>query len=668
MAGGERPGAHDATGPRDAVQAGDRTILNIHEPQSDPKFKNRNGRIDEEVVALQATKNFPCAGGERSSAEAYGSEGNGAGIASADRFEHDPGTTSRHEEADGLPDGFQLREDGVYRCEDTDGDEQAKWVKICSPIRVIALTRDRSGDGWGCLVEVTDGDGRTHLWAIPAELFAGDGTELLREFLRRGLSLVPRNKSRSAFKELLMQWRPEARAITAGRLGWADETCTAFILGDGRVIGAENIVYQQVNAPAAASEMKSVGTVEGWREAVAALCVGNPLMLVSVSLAFAGVLLEPLGLDGGGLHLRGASSRGKSTAQRAAVSVWGSPRLLLTWRATANGLEGVATACNSTVLALDEMGEVSGREAGQAAYMLANGAGKARADRSGRARPLARWRVMILSSGEIGLADKVAEAGGKAAAGQMVRLLDIAADNFAHGAFDELHGAADGATFADRAKAATAEQYGTAGPAFVRKYLEDPEHALAAARMFREKFKDLAVEQFGLDAEGQVSRAVDRLSTIAAAGEMAMAWGLTGWEPGAALEAAMTVLRLWLDGRGGSGPAEAREAVERTRAFIVAHGASRFEELGGDEQGSAGDRPVINRAGWKHGDLFYFATSAWAEVHKGADPQRAARHVAAAGFLDAPAADRFTKKAPRVVPGRPNCYVVKAAILGGDDD
>ena len=79
-----------------------------------------------------------------------------------------------------------------------------------------------------------------------------------------------------------------------------------------------------------------------------------------------------MGKDGGGAHFRGASSRGKSTLQRVAVSVWGSPRFLTTWRATTNGLVGVAVAANGSLLALVEIGEVSGRDVGRAVYMLAN--------------------------------------------------------------------------------------------------------------------------------------------------------------------------------------------------------------------------------------------------------------------------------------------------------
>ena len=469
-----------------------------------------------------------------------------------------------------------------------------------------------------------------------------------------------------------MQWRPKARAVTADRLGWTDETCAAFALGDGRVLGAADVVYQAEAAPTAAAEMTAAGTLDGWREAVAAPCIGNTLLVLSVSLAFAGPLLEPLGLDGGGVHLRGASSRGKSTAQRAAVSVWGSPRFLHTWRATANGLEGVASACNGSLLALDEMGEVSGREAGAAAYMLANGVGKARADSSGRARRSARWRVIILSSGELGLADKMDEAGGRMAAGQAVRLLDLAADTRPHGAFDTLHDACDGAAFANRMKAATAEHHGTVGPAFVAAFLKDRDACLSAVREAVAGFREAAVERFGLTGEGQTERAAQRLGLIAAAGEAATAYGLTGWPMGGARDAALEALGLWLDGRGGAGPAEAREAVKRTRAFLVAHGSSQFEAVGAalaaKSIGFGSGRRIIDRAGWRDGAVFYIATDAWREVHRGADPSRAARHVAAAGFLQAGDGRNLAAKMPAsLVAERPRAYAVQAAIMGADD-
>jgi uncharacterized protein (DUF927 family) len=60
-----------------------------------------------------------------------------------------------------------------------------------------------------------------------------------------------------------------------------------------------------------------------------------------------------------------------------------------TWRATSNGLEGVAALHCDSLLCLDEMGQVDSREGGHIAYMLANGVGKTRATRTGEARPAA---------------------------------------------------------------------------------------------------------------------------------------------------------------------------------------------------------------------------------------------------------------------------------------
>lgn len=559
------------------------------------------------------------------------------------------------------PRGFELRPQGVF-LEKTDGKNGPEWVWLCSPLRVLSLPRDRSGTGWGRLVEVTDPDGNVHLWAIPARMFAGDGSELRAGLFDRGLNLASGLQARHALTDLLQRWQPTARAFTVDRLGWADESCAAFICGNGRVIGAQDVVWQNDNSPAAAAEMKPAGTLEDWRTAVAARCAGNPLMVTAVSLAFAGPLLEPLEFEGGGLHLRGASSRGKSTIQRVAVSVWGSPRFLHSWRATANGLEGVATASNASLLALDELGEVSGREAGAAAYMLSNGAGKTRADRSGTARAAARWRVMVLSSGEISLADKMAEAGTRPAAGQAVRLLDVAADGRAHGAFDTLHGSTDGAAFADRLRGTTATQYGTAGPAFVAHFLENREAAIETIRDAKQAFQQLAAKRFNLTGEGQIERATARLGLVAAAGELATSFGLTGWTPGEARDAALHVLEAWLDGRGGSGSAEAREAMVRVRSFIVAHGDSRFEVIG------KGAQTVINRAGWCDGGYYYIGTDAWREIHAGSDPAQAARHLRDAGFLSPGDGRNLKSKGPHSIPGRPRVYAVSENIMGAGDD
>ena len=59
-------------------------------------------------------------------------------------YEHAPGEAPPHQKPDGLPPGFRLAPDGIHRRVDgKDGDSEWKW--LCSPIRVLALPRDRSG-------------------------------------------------------------------------------------------------------------------------------------------------------------------------------------------------------------------------------------------------------------------------------------------------------------------------------------------------------------------------------------------------------------------------------------------------------------------------------------------------------------------------------------------
>ena len=92
------------------------------------------------------------------------------------------------------------------------------------------------------------------------------------------------------------------------------------------------------------------------------------------------------------------------------------------------------------------LSQVDPREAGEIAYMLANGSGKARASKNGAARSRHEWRLLFLSAGEIGLAQHIRDAGKKAKAGQTVRLVDIPADaGQGFGIFDTLHGFTSGA-------------------------------------------------------------------------------------------------------------------------------------------------------------------------------------------------------------------------------
>ena len=185
--------------------------------------------------------------------------------------------------------------------------------------------------------------------------------------------------------------------------------------------------------------------------------------------------------EGGGLHFLGDSSTGKTTLLEAGCSVWGGPNYRRSWRATANGMEGVAALFNDCLLALDEISECDPREVGAIVYALGNGRGKQRAGRTGHARAITRWRCLILSSGERTIATTMQEGGHRAKAGQAVRLLDIPAAR-AFGAWDTLHGLPSGTAFSDAIKRAAVKHHGHAGRAFLEKLTRDGTGLLYPAR------------------------------------------------------------------------------------------------------------------------------------------------------------------------------------------
>jgi uncharacterized protein (DUF927 family) len=259
-------------------------------------------------------------------------------------------------------------------------------------------------------------------------------------------------------------------------------------------------------------------------------------LVFAISAAFAAALIYLSNDESGGFHFVGRSSLGKTTALRVAGSVWGGSEAtsgyLRQWRATANGLEGIAALHCDTLLCLDELSEVNPREASSIAYMLANGQGKARARRDGSARPSYLWRLLFLSSGEITLADKVREDDRRrATAGQQVRVLDIPADvGSGLGLFENIHGATNGQKFADHLRAATENYYGAAARAFLLQLVKQHSEIGNAVREHRDTFIE---EHCPPGADGQVRRAATRFGLVSAAGELATALGITGWPEGA---------------------------------------------------------------------------------------------------------------------------------------
>lgn len=514
---------------------------------------------------------------------------------------------------------------------------KAGGIRIAGGLKVVARTRDQDGASWGILLEWNDDDQRAHQLPMPRSWLASDGSTIWQTLMDGGLYVNTDPKARRLLAEFLARVDHTGRARAVSKVGWSGDV---FVLPE-QTIGdraGERVLFQSGEAQRHPYQM--AGTLDRWKADVAAKAVGNSRLTFGLSAAFVGPLLGPCGEESAVINFIGPSSIGKTTKLALLASVWGEPKTYIRqWRATSNGLEGVALQHSETLLCLDELGQLEPREAGQVAYMIANEQGKTRANRLGNSRAVASWKVCAVSSGEIGLADLVREGSARSgakkstAAGQEIRVLDVPADAGAGlGVFEHIHDGGTPEAFSRQLKDAARKTYGLAGPAFLRILVTDravfAEAVLAAIRQF--------VDANVTDAmDGQVQRAARRFGLIGAAGELAASFGVLPWPEGEAMGSAAIMFRAWLDRRGTSGSAEERNMIAAVRSFLEMHGSSRFASMVGDED----DRvKVINRAGfWRYEDggrEFLILTSTFKEeICAGFDAKAVSRVLIARGLL-----------------------------------
>jgi putative DNA primase/helicase len=373
------------------------------------------------------------------------------------------------------------------------------------------------------------------------------------------------------------------RITLVNRSGWHEIGDVSVFIMPSQVIGDRpgRVLYEA--GQRRQEEYSARGSPADWRHGVAAPTQAQPLAALVISAAFAGPLLHLAGLESGGIHLFGNSSTGKTTLLKLAASVWGDLGLVRSWRATANGLEGVANRTSDVVLILDELGQIDSKDAATALYMLASGAGKIRMNRNATLQDIKTWRAFMASSGEMTVEVKIAQLrGAKAYTGATLRLLNVAGDRgLGFGVFDSAGSTGDIRNLLKDLNSAVTSSYGVAGPEFVSELISRAEGGEA----IRNAIDHFVTNNVEANASGQVERAAKRFGLIATAGELATEFGITGWLPGTATTAATTAFKKWVEVRGGDGkePAEDRAAIRQVTELIVRYGESRFDEL--DERG-----------------------------------------------------------------------------------
>lgn len=361
-------------------------------------------------------------------------------------------------------------------------------------------------------------------------LLSGDGLELRKLLIDCGLIIGSGPDARQKFLRFILSSETSAHVQCVNQTGWHDD---AFVLPD-EVISAngnrDSLLLQNIYRTA--NKFRTAGTLADWQEKIARYCVGNSRLMFAASAAFAAALLPIAEESGGGFHLHGASSTGKTTALYVAGSVWGgrsNKGFLDTWKATGNGLESVAELHNHSLLLLDEINEVNAFEVGEIVYALSNGFGKSRMTKNTTARRKAEWNLIFFSSGEETLDQKMQSVGHRTRGGQQARFVTIDADaGKGLGLYDNLHGFESASQLADYLSAMSRKFYGTAIRSFLHAVCANRKLVESRIKESRQKFhSELNLQK---DTSGEIFRVASRFSLVTIAGILASEFGITNWQ------------------------------------------------------------------------------------------------------------------------------------------
>lgn len=515
---------------------------------------------------------------------------------------------------------------GTYYCHIPKGQNPLPVMQyICGPIHVDAITADPEENNSGRLLRFMTINGKWRSWSMAADTYLSATGDVLCQTLK-GMNVDVATQAHPLVSRYIQQEHPAKRLIAAPMTGWYGKAYAT----DGGIYGpdAEKTVLQ-THGGAAKPRFSQSGTLADWRDTVAAMAAGNPLLVLAISAAFAGAVLKRVGATGGGIHFFGNSSTGKTKLLSAACSVWGGDQFRRSWRMTQNGLETACTESNDCLLAMDEISEHDKWDLRGSIYMIGNGEGKIRMTKDGRPLPQRTWRTMVLSSGE---RSSTTMSANDKHAGQMIRLIDLWVDR-SHGAFDNLQRWDSGAAFADEIGRASSRYYGTAGPAFVEQFVNDPVDCVAWLDQIN----------IGDTSTGQSGRISKTLKIIAMAGELAAKYGAVPWEDGEATAAATEALAVWLDYNDTSDEVdmpvssiEESELIKQVEMYIRQHEESRFtKRFSGPGELFAS---VQNHAGWydieDDGSKTYYLNSfGFAEAIEGFDRKPAIKQLVSRKIL-----------------------------------
>lgn len=298
---------------------------------------------------------------------------------------------------------------------DDNGNEE--WDRFCEtlfyPVNRVYETEE---DAYCLEIEMQVKPGQSRRFMVKCSTVAEGGKSLAGQLGR--FELVPLNpRMKPHMDAYLSSWMDQLRKTaqevgTHKNFGWVGKN---FLVGN-RLITPDGDRLAIVRG-AAASKAKALtpqGSLETWKAAIdkAYNYEGQEAFQFMVMSSFAAPLFAMFGQYGGitiYAHSEG-SGVGKTTAQRAGLSAWGSWQdlQLSDGKTTANALWALIGTYHNLPVLFDELTNTQNSAASEVVFSVSSGRGKERLTSSGELRTNnSNWSTIVMASGNNLLSEKL---------------------------------------------------------------------------------------------------------------------------------------------------------------------------------------------------------------------------------------------------------------------
>ena len=311
--------------------------------------------------------------------------------------------------------------------------------------------------------------------------------------------------------------------------GWVEET-QQFLLGN-KLYRNDGVVTVQphVNIKNYCRLFRQAGILEGWKGLMRRLAtIGAVEQQICVLSSFGTTLMRFTNYNGIWLHLMTKPGYGKTTTQEMMNGIWGHPNeLLLNAKDTVNAIEErFGRWCNIGVT-IDELSNLDPRATSDLLLGVTQGRTKRRLDTNMRERmDNLSWQLMVLSSGNFSLIDRINTAKEDVAA-EISRTLEFKLPK-------PLLSVHEGEQLI---KKPIRENYGVAGEEWIKNLVKIPQHDIQA-------LIDTTIESFStrLNATSDERFWIVGCAVIYVAGVLANKMGLVEWDMRAVFDTLVNIV------------------------------------------------------------------------------------------------------------------------------